>query len=744
MKCMRHPFLALILLTLLFGATTVFAKKNKPPPPPAVTVVSRWTPQEQLVSLPTDTRTVNLQMSARADRQIWAMDISCAVNLTGVFKPESANQSMTWGASWLNGNDATNYFDSTRDSDSGDAGIQYYDSITNRINAAITRVGASNSPVGLNGTTYTEFLFNLELTLAEGLTGTNTVSLTCDKLSFLDRNGVSLGTATLSSTNNLTVREGYVISGKTIRQGSTDKSSVEVSCENLASGNVYTLVTQTNQVLDSKGNLIEDLSGQFSFSNAFGSSDPLREFGLYECTFTSKFDGSEDTVYLQGTSFINLQTPDYSLQPITLRTGDTNGDNNITIVGDLPLITASPNWEQTVAPFTTGDVNGDGAINTTDLAITASNVGLSDSPSGVLMDHVLYSVARDFNGTFPNNSLVMGDVFSGDVNTLNTNRSFWPQVSPDGSQVAYYAQSSYQVDKKGRVTTDPKKAVQTIIEEGLFIGDTTSFSGSLVASGKNFAPAWSPSGGKIAYVCSWAGFQNGIEGYYYNNGNICVVDASGGTVQTIIPSGALSTYAEIFPPAWYDETTLVYAGNTNNAICPDQLCYYDMLTNTHGKLTINGVDGSSTFANMPIIIRYSDGLSYLFYRYFTSSSSELRMGTVAYDSGTDSWTASGVQSNTINTNLLHEQVDNSSGVHYYDVSPMLDVMFYEFGDYQFQNRFFDTPGASFSWSSGSDHIVDGFIGYPTVDEFNNVWDGFDELSAGTDFHAFRATFDWLP
>ena len=732
MKHRQYFLLTAILITLLLGVTTVFAKKTPAAPPPSVTVVSRWTPQEQLVSVSSDSRTVNLQMSVRADRQFWAMDISCPVNIAGAFEP---SPQMTLAGGWSEGSDTT----------FSDITTTYFDNAgtPNRINATVTRVGAANSPMGLNGTNYTESLFNLELTIAEGLVGTNIVSITCDKLSFLDRNGNSLGTAILDSTNNLTIRDGYVLSGSAARQGSSNQNEIEVSCEHDLTGHTYVATTQTVQTLDNKGKVIDEVSGQFSFSSAFGASTPLRDdFGLYKCTFTSKIGGTEDHVYLQGTSYINLQTSRYTLQPVILRAGDTDIDDEIDVDDFLAITT---NWQNTVAALTNGDVNGDGVTNETDLAITAGNVGLEDSDvpadNDVLMDHVIYSTARNFNGTFPNNSLDMGDIVSGNVTTLSSDRVFWPQVSPDGSQIAYQASSSYQVDKKGKVTTDPKKAVQTIVEEGLFVANTTTFSGTLIAGGKNFAPSWSPSGNKIAYVCSWSDTGDlDRPGYQYNNGNICVVNASGGAIQTIIPSGAKSSYAEIFPPAWYDETTLVYAGNEQSTVCPDELCYYDMLTNTHGLVDIQfGVNGTSTFANMPVIIRKSDTLSYLFYRRFTSSASELRMGEIVYSGG--SWSG-GVLTTDINTPLQHEQVDNSDDVSYYDVSPMMDVMFYGFGDEQFHNRYF-VDGNPFSWTTGEDHIVDGFIGYPTAGEFYGVWDGFDETDA-TDFHAFRATFDWIP
>lgn len=735
MKHTRYILLTLTLIVLLLSVSTVFAKKKKKaaPPPPTVTVVSRWTPQEQLTTGDDDGsfvievdehRKVNLQMSARSDRQFWAMDISCLLNIDVL----EASPTMTAAGGWYEG-DGTTFSDVT---------ISYYDTVEKRINATFTRVGASNSPMGINGANYTEFLFDLEFTVKETLPvgTTNVVSITCDKLSFVDRNGVTLGTAILDSTNNLIISDGYVLTGSVARQGSTDKSEIDVTCQHESTGATHIITT--------------GVTGEFSFSNDPDSpGNPLRKYGRYICDFTSAIGGANDQPILQGFTYINLQTPSFNLQPVILRTGNTDLSNDGVTVADFPLITG--NWLSTQLPYTNGDVNGDGLVNETDLALTASNIGLTTGNAcGATfcqeLDHVIYSAARDFNGTFPNNSLLIGDVISGDVSALNGDRVFWPQVSPDGSQIAFYGSSTKYFDKKGRALPTSNKAVKIVVEEGILVGDTTDFSGSLVAGGKGFAPSWSPSGNKIAYVCSWDGFLNGNEdlgGYQFNNGNICVVNASGGSIQTIIPAGARSTFAEIFPPAWYDETTIIYAGNDQNPVCSNELCYYDMLTNTHGLVDIQfGVDGTDLFATMPIIIQGYGEETYLFYRRYATPTSgfptEIRMGPIDYSGG--SWSG-GVLTTDIDTAGLHETVNTTTNVSYYDVSPMLDVMFYKFGDTQFHNRYLDF-GSTYEWSTDDSHMVDGFIGYPMTSEFVEVWDG-DEDNA-TDYHAFRATFDWIP
>lgn len=745
----RRRYISLIIILCILYATATVAvaqRRRRGAPPPFATFSTQWTPQEQLVSLDPDFRTVSLKTSITTDRQFWAMEISCALSVPDVFETSADDQTMTWDASWNNGVGATpgdNRYDFIENSDG-----KYYVPGTldepDRINASITRVGAANSPVGFNGVAYTQTMFNLELTIVEGLTDVVEVGLNCDTVSLLDRNGESVGdegsVVAFNSINNLTVRDGYRVSGAALRQASEDQEEVEVQCEHMATGNTYVIDTESELVLDRRGRVVSAILGVFSFENDLSGTNPLRDFGLYECIYISKLGGTEDTVYLNGRNYLNLQTPEYKLQPIVVPTGDTDNSGMIT-AADFVDITL--NWDGAVTPYTSGDVNGDGLANQVDLAITAGNVGLSEADGGVLLDHVLYSVARDYNGDFPNNTLNMGGLVSGHVNQLSDTRAFWPQVSPDGSSVAFYM--------NGLVAIQQRRRVSYVEQKGLAVSPIDGFAANVIIEGDNFAPSWSPSGGQLAYICSWEGNLNGnqaLYGFDSNNGNLCIANATGSGARTIIPSGELTTYAEVFPPAWYDENTILYAGNVDHPICPDQICYYNILKDKHGLVDIQGIDGgASNKANMPVIVRDDAMVAYLYYRHFTNSdTSQLRMGPVSYDSATDIWSATGLTDNPVGTSYQHEVVDGTTGgVHYYDVSPMRDVMFYEFGDYQFHNLLFNDAGSEYEWTLTDSHIVDGFIGYPMMDDTSTlIWDGYDELNATTDFHAYRATFDWLP
>lgn len=751
MKSVRH--VTLVAIFLFFVATSISVQaqcRRNCPPPPVLTVLGEWAPSEQLSTLGADVRTVELNMRASTDRPFWAMDISCYISQLGIFSGDAADQTMTWGAGWKAGNEAQNYFDPSEAS-----GI-YYDDTSNRINATVTRVGASNSPVGLNGVDYVEDLFSLELTISDGLVGTNNITLDCDQLDFLDRNGNSLGQINYSG-KTLVLRDGYSITGDATRQGTENKDEIEVTCTH-SSGREYDSVPLYTYTYDRRGNIQSQVLDGFQFNQGETDGEPLRDFGFYRCDYVSMVGGSENDVFLRGSTYLNLQTATYDLQGVALLSGDVDGNGEIDVVGDLPFITA--NWQQAQTPFEQGDVNGDGFVNESDLAIAAGNVGLGEDAvtETIAMDHVVYSAARDYNDDFPNNHLLLGNAFAGAVTDLNVGltvtegsgrravtytvpvRAFWPQVSPDGSRLIYYFEGEQTITEgRGRNAT-----TYTVPLDGLIIANTDDFGGTTLANGKNFAPSWSPSGNQIGYICSWEDYNNGVLGFKHNNGNLCVISASGGAVQTIVPPGASSTYAEIFPPAWYDDNTLIYAGNADHPICPDQLCYYDMLTDTHGLIPVHSVNGTTLKANMPVIKPFINDLTYLFYRTFDESDSELAMGTVTYDSENNTWISSGVL-NAVDVTDEHQTVDNVDGIHYYDVSPMLDVMYYEFGEYLFHNLHFDSD--TFTWSEGATHSVDNFIGYPMTveDGFTSTWDGYseDETSA-TDFHAYRPTFDWLP
>jgi len=737
MKSVRSATLVTIFFVFIVTSISVQAQCRRcpPPPPPVMTVADTWSPSLQLSTLDTDVRTVELTMRAISSRPFWAMDISCYVNPPTVFSGDIADQNMVWGADWKDGNETTNFFDSSFENNG-----KYYDETTSRINATITRVGASNSPIGLNGVQYTQDLFTLELTIKDGLVGTTPVGLICDKLAFLDRNGNSIGRVAHSG-QALYILDGYTINGNVLRQGNAYSGEIEVTCTH-SSGREYTSTPIYGYTYDRRGNVTSQYVAGFTFNQGENVGDPLRDFGFYRCDYTSVIGGTEEEVYLKGSTYLNLQTSTYNLQTAVLPTGDVDGDGEIDVLNDLPFITA--NWGQIQTPFEQGDVNGDGYVNETDLAITAGNVGLREDSSteSIALDHVVYSAARDYTDIFPNNRILKGDPYSGAVVQYNPGftvtqgsgrrattyqvpvRVFWPQISPDGAQVVY----SYRNGASG----------------GIMVGNSVNFAGGVIVGGDNFAPSWSPSGNQIAYICSWEDYNNGVLGFKHNNGNLCVIGATGGTVQTIVPPGASSTYAEIFPPAWYDDNTLIYAGNADHPICPDQLCYYDMLTDTHGLIPVHSVNGTTVKANMPVIKPFINDLTYLFYRTFDESDSDLAMGTVTYDSENNTWISSGVL-NAVDVTDEHQTVDNVDGIHYYDVSPMLDVMYYEFGEYLFHNLHFDSD--TFTWSEGATHSVDNFIGYPMTveDGFTSTWDGYseDETSA-TDFHAYRPTFDWLP
>ncbi|MCA9914650.1 MAG: PD40 domain-containing protein, partial [Anaerolineae bacterium] len=502
---MKQPLLirfgirGLTFLLLLMLIQPVFAAAR-----PYMNIVANWTPSQTLDTNGADERFVELQMLVQGNVQFWAAEISCTVGrgteLEFISLQAPAN---VWGTS---GTDMT--LVPLPDTTNGD--IFSYTAATDVFNAdargtlsfTLSRLGFTTSPLGVNGADYSLNLANVRFKVMELASNTN-VAVTCRVANFLDRDGNLVQRGRQTRTSALTILTGYTLSGSVSRQGSRIPSNVEVTCTNDPDG--------TPTVF---GPIPTDRAGNFSFDE----DGELRTLGLYECDVESKLDGiTPDQPYLISQLRFLLRTPQLSLLPVVMRTGDINGDDVINFGGDVFSLAAVYDTV-VVNPFDTGDVNGDRRVDDTDLSLTAANVGLTGP---ITVDHILYGLGRDFSSDviFPNSQLWWGFAEEGNSYPLiarSRTRDFWPMISPDGSTIAYTAATDrrgvtsydlYYLDvDRGRAA--PARLPRTFTDEAL-------------------APSWSPDGSMVAFICTPRGEVGdpNFEGYLYNNGDICIINS---------------------------------------------------------------------------------------------------------------------------------------------------------------------------------------------------------------------------
>lgn len=683
----------ILFLVAIMSFQTVVAQFR-----PDMSIYVNWTPDQQLTSISGDTRYVNMDIYVDGNIQFWATAISCNVGTGTQLTFDSIDFGDDWGVE-------------NSDFTAVTANGQYYS--TNGILAfSASRVGANNTPMGLNGANYTLLLASVRFQVNE--LGSNTsVAASCRIMNFLDRDGNLAIRARQTRLNDLKVLVGYTLTGTTLRQGSRTHTNIAVNCTHdpFGSPTVY-------------GPVYSSLTGSFSF----GGTSVLRDFGLYQCEFESKLDkSSENTAILRSQLYFSLDTPYQNIMPVVLRSGDFirtgGGDTDIINFNDLIPLTAAFGLSGAL-PFTAGDTNGDGLRNDSDLAILAGNIAYADTPSPLSIDHVIYGLGRDFDTKeiFPNSKIWWGNSESGQVFELvsrSRTRDFWPQLSPDGSEIVYNSIDT----RTGRYLLS-FASIST--RRGVTVRAPRDFTDEMLAS------SWSPDGNRIAFICT---DSNSLQ---FNHGNICIVNRDDNSLATLYK---LNVDSKIFPPAWLSNYGIVFAN-------PNGDLYYVDITN--GQQVVLPVDSSSgNTLDMPIIVDYIfDDNLYLSYRFSAGGNTtpHIRIGTIAYD-GT-SFTG-GV---TATLSASHVALSSATlGVDYYDVSPSLDVMFYHDYSYALANiagnpyqfvSLYHIAASPLTWSSPVKHLPDGYIGNPITDEFGSIWNGNPNVR--TLLHAQRATFDWVP
>ena len=729
-----------LLLVILFGVVLVWTAV------PALaantmTITPVWRPGQQLTSLDVnsngvfdtgdDFRYVDVQLMITGNVQFWAVNMACALTpavLQGYNVGSSVGDTgddipmVTWGPDW--GTTGTDFIPAwMQNIDPDGAGPLTaptgfnFNATSGTLTLRATRLG-NVAPLGINGANYTTMLATLRMRVRQLATATGSATIKCTVMDFLDRNGRIVVKGKQAATPALAVRSGYSITGQALLQGGTNHAGIQVVCDN----GVQTYIATTIA------------NGNYSFG---GTGQLIREMGRFECVYTSPIVSTipnPRAEFLDAQIDVNLNSSTFFLLPVVLKGGNINtaaGSENDIDDSDLANFTA--NWSPgAVASAYTGlDVNGDSTVNEADLAMFAGNYDPQSGLSNVDGSHVLYGLATDYGGTFPNSRTFWGDSRAGAVQRLEdpkTDRDFWPAMSPDGAKVAF----SRLITKTGKYVlhttpTAKPKGVQLTPKSG-FTDD-------------GLAPSWSPDGQRIAFVCSTGGQTSG---YAFNEGNLCVINANGTNLQQV------ATGIKVYPPAWFDDNVIIYAGTANNSNvnCQRNLCFIDLATGASGQVVAALLADGNDVADMPSIGSLANGTKALFYRFDDGTSNSLRARTLTYNSTLGVFTPAAAV--TITTPGGGNDID------FYNVSPVMDVMYYESNitpvgsssvfrtlDGFINLDFIESGGLSADdWDNVSNHSVDGFVGNITTSLFGGAWDG--DLDIPTPYHAQRATFDWVP
>jgi len=353
-------------------------------------------------------------------------------------------------------------------------------------------------------------------------------------------------------------------------------------------------------------NTTADAAGNFRIPN-------IRQTDFTNCTFFSRISrpdpstaGQLPDLYLAAGSDLEMrERGSYSFMPRELIGGNLDrgnqcGSNQCINSADLAIVTQ--NWQTNA----NGDVNGDGKTDRADLAIVASNNGRQELDFN---QPILFSVARTW-ATYRDSKIVRGNQDSGAVvpqvpgvaNTVD----LWPQLSPDGSTIAFVRKTNGVGTAPGRYELF-KMAANGTGTPTLILSKAQA--GNLDA----FAPSWSQDNTVLAFICSEGyGSNQPYSGYGSNSGSLCLVDITGRNFRRV----SAPNTARIFPPAWYGYGyDIFYSGTPQNVDCPNTICGYNGSFSWRLDDDIPGnTDTNPQIADMPTVVNHR-----IFYRYTDSS-----------------------------------------------------------------------------------------------------------------------------
>jgi hypothetical protein len=725
----RTLLAALIFSVLLIWTLPAFAANT-------MTVTPVWRPGQQLTTLTSssDFRYVDVELTITGNIQFWAANMACVLTpavlqgynedtTVSTLDPGDDIPMVTWGPEW--GAEGTEFVPVSVGTDPDGGGPLTapdgfdFNATSGTLTLRATRLG-SVAPLGVNGANYTMLLATLRMRvrdLGSGFT-TNSATIKCTPMDFLDRDGRVVVKGKQAATPALAVRTGYSVTGQALLQGGSNHAGTEVECTLQTPPNsVYTATTSS--------------TGSYSFGS---TGQLIRQTGFYECVYVSPIV-SPRSEFLDAQIDLNLNSSTLFLLPVILKAGNVDATTGSSVndidLSDLTLFTAGWLPGPVASAYTGLDVNGDSTVNEADLAMFAGNYDPQSTLTNVDGSHVLYGLATDYGGTFPNSRVYWGDSQAGMVQRLEDpklDRDFWPNMSPDGSKVVF----SRFVSKTGKylLYTSP-----TAKPKGVQLTPKSGFTDDALA------PAWSPDGQRVAFICSE---KTQTSGYEFNEGDLCIINANGANVQQVATGG------KIYPPAWFDNNVIIFAGQADHPTvgCQRNLCFIDLATGASGPVSAGLLADGNDVADMPGIASFLSGAAEakaLFYRFDDGSTNSLRARTVTYTGGVF----------TLGTAATIATPAGGNDIDFYNVSPAMDVMYYEsvvtssvFSTIDvFTNRNFTVNGtlSADDWAAADTHNVDGFVGNITVTGGSipgGIWNG--DAGIPTPYHAQRATFDWIP
>ena len=505
-------------------------------PAPSVKVTPVWRPASQLTTIDTnadgvtdpgdDIRYVVADIYATTNVEFWAVGFTCTVNKAVLESyvqngdPNSTEDNVamfTNGVNWIS---ATNNVQNTTDTDG-------------KINFAISELGTNALPMGSNGVSLTLHIASLKYRVKEGLIAAGTSPFTCTT-NFLNRDGKPVLAAVYVAPPALSIIPGYTFTGKATYQGTTTvltaAQAIDIVCDDSDADTTFDdVVTKANIT-----------TGLFSVNN-------LRTQGRYECQFIgnihSPLDPPTQHLHLMSTTDFNLTTGSFALLPMMLKSGNvyTIDSGSQTAVDSFDLVTVTSNWTPPLTtltlPYMYGDASGDRKINEADLALVGGNYYRSEPTPA---QHLIYSLPRDVNA-FQDSHLWLGENNSASVTPFvaGTTRDYWPAVSPNGAKIAF-------VRNVGVGTADKFALFSAPIVNGV-VGIATRLTPAAAAYDA-FAPAWSPDGSQLAFVCS---YNLAWKDLTTPTGNLCLIDSGGLNFRLPLnANGGAPIPTKIQTPAW--------------------------------------------------------------------------------------------------------------------------------------------------------------------------------------------------